>query len=206
MAPKFIIEHMEEGFSDWVKLEYLQIAKDVGVDNLWLSSVPKNANIPKEFVEAGIQITTEDILEFEKVVGSDFDKSRVCLLDPSAQSEFLPSDDEKFDYFLFGGILGDHPPRDRTGELRKKGFEGRHLGKVQMTTDTAVRVTKIVADEKTALESIDYVDFPELKFNKNESTEMPFRYVKDASGNPILPAGMFNLIKEDSKKSLDDLL
>ncbi|KAA8917161.1 hypothetical protein TRICI_000685 [Trichomonascus ciferrii] len=197
---------MEEGFSDWVKLEYLQIAKDVGAENLWLSSVPANADVPQEFVDAGIQITGEDILEFEKVVGPGFDRSRVCLLDPSAQSEFLPSDDARFDYFLFGGILGDHPPRDRTGELRKKGFEGRHLGKVQMTTDTAVRVTKMVADKKTPLDSIDYVDFPELKFNKNESTEMPFRYVKDESGNPILPDGMFNLIKEDSKKSLDDLL
>lgn len=206
MAPKFIIEHMEEGFSDWVKLEYLQIARDVGVENLWLSSVPKTADVPQEFVDAGIQITTEDILEFGKVVGSEFDKTRVCLLDPSAASEFLPSDDDRFDYFLFGGILGDHPPRDRTGELRKKGFEGRHLGKVQMTTDTAVRVTKIVADKKTPLDKIDYTDFPELKFNKNESTEMPFRYVKDASGNAILPEGMFSLIKEDSKKSLDDLL
>ena len=35
---------------------------------------------------------------------------------------------------------GDDPPRDRTSELRKKGFQGRRLGPKQMTTDTAVRV------------------------------------------------------------------
>lgn len=37
---------------------------------------------------------------------------------------------------------------DRTSELRKKGFEGRRLGPKQMTTDTAVRVTRIVVQDK----------------------------------------------------------
>lgn len=38
---------------------------------------------------------------------------------------------------------------DRTSELRKKGFEGRRLGPVQMTTDTAVRVTRLVVQGKS---------------------------------------------------------
>jgi len=37
---------------------------------------------------------------------------------------------------------------DRTAELRKYGFTGRRLGPVQMTTDTAVRVTRIVVEDK----------------------------------------------------------
>lgn len=37
---------------------------------------------------------------------------------------------------------------DRTSELRRKGFEGRRLGPVQMTTDTAVRVTRMVVQDK----------------------------------------------------------
>jgi len=45
-------------------------------------------------------------------------------------------------------IAGDDPPRDRTGELRKLGFEGRHLKEVQMTTDTAVGVSKRVVEDK----------------------------------------------------------
>lgn len=45
--------------------------------------------------------------------------------------------------------VGDDPPRDRTSELRKKGFEGRRLGPVQMTTDTAVRVTRLVVEGKS---------------------------------------------------------
>ena len=38
---------------------------------------------------------------------------------------------------------------DRTSELRKKGYQGRRLGPVQMTTDTAVRVTRIVVQDKS---------------------------------------------------------
>lgn len=37
---------------------------------------------------------------------------------------------------------------DRTSELRKKGYAGRRLGPKQMTTDTAVRVTRMVVHEK----------------------------------------------------------
>lgn len=38
---KYIIEHMEEGFSEWVTLEYAQILRDVGTDNLLLTSLPE---------------------------------------------------------------------------------------------------------------------------------------------------------------------
>jgi len=75
--------------------------------------------------------------------------ARVCLLDPKAPKVLSPEDAEIFDWFLYGGILGDDPPRDRTGELRKLGFEGRHLGAVQMTTDTALGVTKLVVEDQS---------------------------------------------------------
>ena len=34
---------------------------------------------------------------------------------------------------------------------------------------------------------------------------MPFRYVADRNGDPIMPEGMVDLIKADADKSLDDL-
>ena len=88
--------------------------------------------------------------------------------------------------------------------MRKKGFEGRRLGPKQMTTDTAVRVTRMVVQEKSEfnnrnlldarindhtvpINKIPYVDYPELRINKNESTEMPFRYVKGENGESIMP-------------------
>lgn len=76
-----------------------------------------------------------------------------------------------------------------------------------MTTDTAVRVTRKVIHEKSEcfvdmvpvnyckrltlgivpLERIPYIDHPELRIDEHESTEMPFRYVADSHGNPIMP-------------------
>ena len=83
-----------------------------------------------------------------------------------------------------------------------------------MTTDTAVRVTRMVVQDKgvyaercdvvvagwpvemadgaggffaVPVDKIPYVDHPELKINKNESTEMPFRYVVGKDGRPIMP-------------------
>jgi ribosome biogenesis SPOUT family RNA methylase Rps3 len=37
---------------------------------------------------------------------------------------------------------------DRTKELRKLGFAGRRLGPVQMTTDTALNVTRRVVEDR----------------------------------------------------------
>jgi hypothetical protein len=75
---------------------------------------------------------------------------RCCLLDPKATEPVAPGDSELFDVFLFGGILGDDPPLDRTRILRREGFPSRHLGPVQMTTDTALAVTKRVVIDGSA--------------------------------------------------------
>ena len=40
---------------------------------------------------------------------------------------------------------------------------------------------------EVALDQISYIDYPELKINKHESTQMPFRYVMDENGKPIMP-------------------
>lgn len=100
---------------------------------------------PASSSKAGLH--TSSILDTLPDLSPPVPKARVCLLDPRAEKELAPEDAEVFDLFLYGGILGDDPPRDRTGELRKLGFEGRHLGPVQMTTDTAVGVTKIVVED-----------------------------------------------------------
>ena len=69
------------------------------------------------------------------------------------------------------------------------------------------------------------MDFPELRFNEHECTEMPFRYVTDKDGKPIMPKvtsaqarnpthpwlrtddlqGMVELIGKDGDKTLDDM-
>lgn len=128
--------------------------------------------------------------------------SKVCLLDPKADKALQPGDKDEFGWYLFGGILGDDPPRDRTSELRRLGFPSRHLGPVQMTTDTALAVTKRVVDDGVPLDEIPYVDFPTIRFNARESVEMPFRYIREGS-KPVLPPGMRDLLHEDLNKSFE---
>lgn len=211
---KYIIEHMEEGFSEWVILEYSQILREVGAENLILSSLPESTtekDIPQRLLKLGLRWTTKDL----KGINEDFKDlellkdGRACLLDPRATIDLQPEDATKFDYFVFGGILGDHPPRDRTKELKTAYpnlLISRRLGDKQMTTDTAIRTTQLIIKDRIAFEDIKFIDYPEFRFNKNEATEMPFRYVLDKEGKPILPEGMLDLIKKDSAQSLDDLL
>lgn len=119
---KYIIEHMEQGFSEWVTLEYAQIIRDLGASNLILSSLPegtKESDIPLKLREMGLQWTTRPLTEINEVFPElpKLKEQRVCLLDPRAKTDLEPSDAQTYDYFVFGGILGDHPPRDRTKEL-----------------------------------------------------------------------------------------
>lgn len=99
---------------------------------------------------------TQPVLDMLAKCSPPIPIERVCLLDPRAETVIAPEDADAFDVFLYGGILGDDPPRDRTGELRRLGFPGRHLGPVQMTTDTAVAVTKRVVEDGIALDKIQY--------------------------------------------------
>ncbi|RCI08470.1 hypothetical protein L249_8857 [Ophiocordyceps polyrhachis-furcata BCC 54312] len=193
----FIVEHLDPELGPWSELEYSAIADETqqsGDNNRFiLSSLPASFRVP-----AGLSAKAAFVPErrgVEELYAAD--KSCVCLLDPAADRDLSPEDGDSFRVFLFGGILGDDPPRDRTSELRSKGFQGRRLGPKQMTTDTAVRVTRMVVQDRIALSDIPYVDFPELKLNDHESTEMPFRYVVDGEGKPIMP--------KNADKAIDDL-
>ncbi|KAL9102594.1 MAG: hypothetical protein Q9163_002274 [Psora crenata] len=200
----YVVEHLDPELGPWSALEYQTIANEcIGANaHFCLSSPSKIQDLPSE-LHAINGLVIED--RGAECIYADA-KDRVCLLDPAAKDELCPEDGDNFDVFLFGGILGDQPPRDRTSELRNKGFVGRRLGPVQMTTDTAVRVTMMVVQQKIPLQEIPYIDYPELKIDEHESTEMPFRYIKDKDGKPVMPEGMLDLIKKDSEKGFGDLL
>ncbi|RMJ28200.1 DUF431 domain-containing protein [Aspergillus sp. HF37] len=196
----FVVEHLDPELGRWSSLEYACIARESQARGarFLLSSVSPSLQMPRDLADApGLEVERRGVEEI-------FEKPQVCLLDPGAQAELSPADGDQFKVFLFGGILGDDPPRDRTSELRKKGYAGRRLGPKQMTTDTAVRVTRMVVQEKVPLEQIPYVDYPEVRVSEHERTEMPFRYVKGEEG-PVMPSGMVDLIKEDADKGVDDL-
>ncbi|KAH0403421.1 DUF431-domain-containing protein, partial [Aureobasidium melanogenum] len=161
----FIVEHLDPELEQWSALEYKCIARETAASgsSFYLTSVPHELQLPeslKNVSELNVEHRGIEEIYADK-------KDRVCLLDPAAKQELSPADGDNFDIFLFGGILGDDPPRDRTSELRKKGYQGRRLGPVQMTTDTAVRTTRIVVQDRIELENIKYVDHPEIKVDEH---------------------------------------
>lgn len=74
------------------------------------------------------------------------------MLDMRGEKELSTTD--SWDYIVFGGVLGDHPPRDRPAPLRKHFVEIRHLGSMQLATDTAVLVSKLILCNGLPLNSI----------------------------------------------------
>ncbi len=107
MAPSrktYVVEHLDEELGPWSELEYVTIATECHehAANFCLSSVSPTLELP-----AALKNVQGFIAESRSVeVLYAENKSRVCLLDPSATKELAPADGEDFDVFLFGGILG----------------------------------------------------------------------------------------------------
>lgn len=184
----YLVENMEVDLGKWVRLEYSQIASIVGRGNATISNVTDDQR-----QKLGNDLPTDSRHCWEIVP----DSQRACLLDPRASQELSPDDSKDFDYVIFGGILGDHPPRDRTEPLRNYGFGSRRLGNRQMTTDTAVLVCHMILDQGKPFNEIDFIDDPEIRTGEKESVQLPFRYVTEREGMPVLPPGLIDCLAED---------
>ena len=106
----YVVEHLDEELGPWSELEYLTIAKESheAGSKFCLSSLSSSLALPASLKSVpGFTAENRSV----EVLFAD-DKSRVCLLDPSATKELAPEDGEKFNVFLFGGILGK-PPASR---------------------------------------------------------------------------------------------
>lgn len=180
---KYIIEHLEEKVWPWCILEYKHISEIVGKNNLIFTNVPKKE---KKKLEKFGKVYTRSVLKLKL--------KKCCLMEMIANKQLSEKDKEKFDYFVFGGILGDNPPRGRTKVLHKLNCEMRNLGKKQMSTDTAVLVAhKVLNGEK--LSKIKFKDTIEIETAKNESVILPFRYVIE-NGKPVLAKGLLEMLKK----------
>lgn len=173
---KFVIEHLEQFISEWCMIEYENISKIVRKENLIITNLPK-----KDFnkLKQLAKLHEESVLTMPL--------KNACLLEPKS-SKILTANDN-FDYFIFGGILGDYPKQGRTEKYLTSKLPGklinpetRNLGKMQMSTDTAVLVTKIIAGDKTPFQKIKFIDKPEIELKSgkiSESIILPYRYVEE---------------------------
>jgi ribosome biogenesis SPOUT family RNA methylase Rps3 len=185
----FIIEHLEPELYDWCLLEYRHISQIARKEYLLFTNV-KSPKDQKKLAEFG-KVEARSVKDLPLV------KSRMCLLDPNAGGVLTPYDcKNQFEYLIFGGILGDDPPKGRT----KKAFAGldcnkRNLGNKQMSTDTAVYVAKKIA-EGTQFADIEFVDELAIPVDKGEEIILPYRYVVE-NGKPVLADGYTEFVKEN---------
>ncbi|MDO8740669.1 MAG: SAM-dependent methyltransferase [Candidatus Woesearchaeota archaeon] len=170
MQPKFVIEHLEKKLYKWCFLEYGNIAKIVGKGNIIFTNI-KNKKELLKLKKLG-NACKESVFDFK------FNKNKTCVLDPNSKKTLTPAIARKFDYFIFGGILGNYPPEKRTKRLltEKLKFESFNIGKKQMSTDNAVLAVKLIIDG-VPLEKIKFKDNIKIKTGRNEEVILPYRYV-----------------------------
>ena len=177
---KFIIEHLEPELFEWCLIEYGHISEIARKENLIFTSI-KNKNDFSKLKKIGT-VFNEKFSELNNKL--NFNKNKICVLSQYAQKTLQTSDRNKFEYFVFGGILGDKPAKRRTedilNELRqnKIKFEERNIGNIQMPTDNAVYAAKKILEGKK-LSDLKFIDEVEIQINENESVTLPFRYVVD---------------------------
>ncbi len=150
----FIIEHLDGKMHKWSLIEYKSASRIVGKDNLWVTNVKGNDKNVSE-LRKHAKVLKESVKEMKL--------QKVCVLDPDANKLLVTADKNGFTYFIFGGILGDYPPRKRTKEELTRFLpdcDKRNIGKKQFSTDNAIYVTHEILSGK---------EFAKMKF-KNKLT------------------------------------
>lgn len=171
---KFVIEHLEPELYEWCLIEYGHISEIVGKNNLVFTNI-KNKKDMDKLKRHGIV--------YEKSV-SELNFQAICVLSQYSKKTLKANDKNNFEYFVFGGILGDNPSKKRTTQIIKQlkkhkiKFETRDLSKKQMPTDVAVYVVKNILDGEK-LSDFKFIDEVEIEINENESVTLPFRYAVD---------------------------
>jgi len=159
-----VVEHLDPEVFKWCEIEYEHISEVLGKDSVLFTNTD-DAVLAK-------------LGKVEKKSVREMGLKDACVLDPDAEETLTPEIAKKYKYFIFGGILGDYPPKKRTKEelTEKLPYPAYNLGKDQMSTDTAVIVTKQIY-EGTALQDLKFVDQMEIEIEEGLSVTLPFKYL-----------------------------
>ncbi|MEM3553820.1 MAG: SAM-dependent methyltransferase [Candidatus Bathyarchaeia archaeon] len=178
IKPIFVIEQLEQEIGRWLLYEYMHASEIVGKDRLIFTNVKKESDKAK--------LSRLGTVE-EKSAAEIFNPEEVIILDPKAE---LPLKTEDFigkEAIIIGGILGDYPPKGRTGKLLTKHFPRatvRNIGKAQFSIDGAVYVAKLVSEGKP-LEKIPVKKGLTLRLNEYAEVYLPYAYPLK-NGKPVI--------------------
>ena len=246
----YLIDHQEKFLYEWCRWEYAQMieylsqtSSKVYITNSKLfetynedqkelnermltdlkADMDKNPG-KMNFIKDSINDMAEKSTGHIEIDGKQISLERVCLLDMKATQSLSPADAKDFDVFLFGGILGDNPPRDRTSVIRRPEIKSRQLGVWQLPTDTALLMTKLIVENGVKMEDIPTIDEPEFvkkddKTGEETVTLDNFRVVTDEidyhtgeitkkkKAKPLGNKGIYEkLIFEDLDLNMDDFM
>ncbi len=187
MKPIFIIEHLESKLWPWCLIEYESISNIVG-KRAWFCNI-KSEKDARKLSSYGRAIS-------QSLKGLNINMKYACVLDPLAKKTLSMKEASRFQYFIFGGILGDQALNGRTKrELTRflKKAQSRNLGPGQFSTDNAVYVVREIVKGKE-LKDIKFKDGIEIKINKIESVILPYRY-PIINGKPKISAKLVKYLK-----------
>ena len=184
----FVIEHLEPKMYPWCLLEYKHISKRVGKKNLMFANVRTEGE------------SLKPLGEVHKNSVKQLKLTKACVLDPSSSKTLTPQIAKRFDYFIFGGILGDNPQRFRTKrELSSKlKLPSYNLGDKQMSTDTAVIVCSEIV-KGIPLSKMKFVEELEFEEESGFYRILPYRYLME-KGKVVFTPRLKALLKKIGHK------
>lgn len=170
----------EENIANMKKLaEFIKTNNDNRIV-LCINGLEQCLNIKSAVFELLIGFDLQTKTKGDRVI--EIAQDRVCLLDLRGKKVLEPSERLDYDAYVFGGILGDHPPKDRTFALRPLFTESRNLEEVQMSTDTAILVTELIVNGQINIKDIPFITNPEIQNVDDPKSSVVmegFRYVSD---------------------------
>jgi ribosome biogenesis SPOUT family RNA methylase Rps3 len=183
----FIIEHLEPKLWKWCLIEYKHISEIVGRENLVFTNIKKEKDVE----------VLEQIGKVIKNSVSELKLKNVCVLDPESDKTLDSKNSKSFEYFVFGGILGDYPPKKRTKkELTQfvKDASVFNIGKKQMPTDNAVYVVNEIIKGKN-ISDLKFKYKIEIPIKEGESVDMPYNYIL-VDEKPLISKELLEHIKK----------
>jgi ribosome biogenesis SPOUT family RNA methylase Rps3 len=190
MKKIMVIEHLDSELYDWSLIEYKNISSFIGKDNVWFTNIKSEKD--KEKLEKLGKVFDKSII--------DINPKNACILDAESEVELNPENQKEFECFIFGGILGDYPPRKRTQEALTNNMNVKsfNIGKIQMSTDNAIYTVKQIISGKKMSE-LKFQDNVEIKINDILTTQLPYRY-NIVENKPFISSELIDLIiKRDSE-------
>lgn len=170
----------EENLENMKRLaEFIETNND-GVIQLCTKGLDQSFNNQTATFEILISYDLSKKTKGERVI--ELHQDRVCLLDLRGKKVLESAERKDFDAYVFGGILGDHPPKDRTFALRPLFTHSRNLEEIQMSTDTAILVTELIVNGQMELKDIPFIENPEIQNQDDPKSSVVlegFRYVSN---------------------------